>query len=218
MCPGRWVAPLYWHGACVVAVPRRGPAEPMQILRVRRQLRKLCTPAEIARSVPMEKRDMKVERALGSGIAGTAIVSLLVAMARAQGMDMSFELMLGTFAGLEPGELALTLGLALQLLAGSVLSLGYAWFFERVLHHGGIAAGLVLAVPHAVAAGLLLGLAPALHPLIPERLPEPGLFWANLGAAGVIAVFVLHLVFGAIVGAGYGHVKAERPWMRSARV
>jgi hypothetical protein len=161
---------------------------------------------------------MKVGRALGGGIVGTGAMSLLMAMARAKGMDVKLELMLGTFVGLEPGELALSLGIALQLLCGTLFALGYAWLFERVLHHGGMAAGLLLAIPHAVAAGLLLAVVPALHPLVPERLPAPGPFVASLGSAGVVALFVLHLAFGAIVGGIYGHVKAERPWGRSARI
>ncbi len=48
---------------------------------------------------------------------------------------------------------------------------------------------------------------PVVHRLIPEQMPGPGFFLANHGTMGVVAFVVLHLVFGAVVGAMYaGHV------------
>ena len=37
-------------------------------------------------------------------------------------------------------------------------------------------------------------------------MPAPGAFMANLGMMGVGAFFMLHLIYGAIVGAMYGPV------------
>jgi len=36
--------------------------------------------------------------------------------------------------------------------------------------------------------------------------------------AGVVAFFAIHLLYGAIVGAGYGHVVAEREWAPAGRL
>jgi len=45
---------------------------------------------------------------------------------------------------------------------------------------------------------------PAVHPLIPEIMPAPGAFTANLGTMGIAAFVILHPLYGAIVGAMYG--------------
>jgi hypothetical protein len=47
---------------------------------------------------------------------------------------------------------------------------------------------------------------PIMHPLVPEMMPAPGAFMANLGMMGVGAFFMLDLIYGAIVGAMYGPV------------
>ena len=51
-----------------------------------------------------------------------------------------------------------------------------------------------------------MAMMPAMHPLIPEQMPAPGAFMANMGLMGVIAEIMLHLIYGAIVGAMYGPV------------
>jgi hypothetical protein len=70
--------------------------------------------------------------------------------------------------------------------------------------------GAAFGLAHAVIAGLGMGIVPAIHPMIPERMPAPGAFMANLGAIGIVAEFALHAVYGAIVGAMYGPVIGER--------
>lgn len=57
-------------------------------------------------------------------------------------------------------------------------------------------------------AGLFMAMVPAMHPLVPEQMPAPGPFMANLGAMGIIAEFVLHAVYGGIVGGVYGPVRS----------
>ena len=59
---------------------------------------------------------------------------------------------------------------------------------------------MLIAAGHTIVAGMFMGLVPHLHPTIPEQMPAPGFFMANLGAMGVIAEVVLHLMYGAIVG------------------
>ncbi len=159
------------------------------------------------------------KKAVLYGFLGAGVKSLLMAMARTRGMNVDVELMLGTWVWLRPRHETITLGIALYLFLGALFGALYGWLFERVLHHGGMAAGILLAIPHTVLTGLLMALVPALHPHVPELLPAPGAYLSSFGPAGVIALLVLHLVFGAIVGGGYGHVCGERSWWpRSARV
>lgn len=159
---------------------------------------------------------MRPGKAILFGVLGAAAISLLTAALRGMGVPLSIELILGTLTGLQPGGAAFGVGLLLHLMMGGLFGLLYGYLFERVWVHGGAPTGMLLAVVHASLIGILIGFTP-LHPMVPERLPDPGPYFANLGAVGVLAFFGAHLVYGAIVGAGYGHVAAERQWAPTGR-
>lgn len=160
---------------------------------------------------------MKWNKALGYGVLGAAAMSIVMGLARSMGMHVQLELMLGTMLGIAPeGSNAFVVGLVMHLMMGAAFGATYAWLFERVIHHGGVAAGALVGLPHAIVAGLFMAMIPAVHPFIPESMPAPGAFMSNLGAMGVMAELMLHVMFGAIVGAGYGHVQAERSWRGAA--
>jgi hypothetical protein len=155
---------------------------------------------------------MRARRAIGYGVLGAASISVVSAGLRALGIPIRLELLLGTAMGLQPGPAAFVVGLALHLAIGGAFGLLYGWLFERVWNHGGASTGMILAVVHAALIGMAVGLTPQFHPLVPERLPDPGPFFANGGTLGVLAFFGVHVLYGAIVGHGYGHVDAERDW------
>ncbi|HVH45254.1 MAG TPA: hypothetical protein VM925_23035 [Labilithrix sp.] len=161
---------------------------------------------------------MRPGRAILFGVLGAVAISLLTAALRATGVPLSIEILLGTLTGLAPGGAAFGLGLMIHLMMGGLFGLLYGYLFERVWDHGGATTGMLLAVIHASLIGIIIGLTPQFHPLVPERLADPGPFFANLGVIGVLAFFGAHLVYGAIVGAGYGHVEAERQWAPSGRL
>lgn len=157
---------------------------------------------------------MKLGTAFVAGVVGGAAMSLLMWMARTM-MDMpaNLEMMLGTMLGMMPGPTAWLIGLVMHLLISGLIALIYAWGFERVTHRAGWLVGAGFGVLHAIIAGLVMGMMPAMHPLMPEQMPPPGAYMSNLGAMGVIAEFMLHIVYGAIVGAIYRPVvhPAGRP-------
>lgn len=161
---------------------------------------------------------MRPGKAILFGVIGAASISVLSAILRAAGMPLSIEIYLGTLTGLPAGAFAFGLGLVLHLLLGGLFGLLYGALFERVWNHGGAPTGMLLSVLHAGLIGMLLGLTPHVHPLVPERLVDPGPYFAHLGVPGVLAFFFVHLVYGAIVGAGYGHVSAERQWAPTGRL
>jgi hypothetical protein len=161
---------------------------------------------------------MRSGRALLFGILGAASISLLTGIMRGIGMPLSIEILLGTLPGLAPGPAAFGLGLLMHLAMGGIFGLLYGWLFERVWDHGGAPTGMLLAVIHAALIGILIGLTPQFHPAVPERLADPGPYFANLGSLGVITFFATHLVYGIIMGAGYGHVAAERQWAPTGRL
>lgn len=161
---------------------------------------------------------MKPARAIVFGIVGAGAISVLEAVLRALGLPINMELILGTVFVSAPGPLAFVVGLAVHLTIGAAFGLLYGYLFEQVWDHGGASTGMILGVIHAALIGMLIGLTPQIHPRIPGVLPDPGPFFANLGVAGVLAFFALHLVYGAVVGAGYGHVPSEHEWAPEGRL
>jgi Na+(H+)/acetate symporter ActP len=155
---------------------------------------------------------MRVRRAFAYGVLGAAAISLVSVGLRALGLPIRLEILLGTSVGLQPNLASFMLGLAMHLAIGGAFGLLYGWLFERVWNHGGASTGMILGVIHAALIGMAVGLTPQFHPLVPERLPDPGPFFANSGTLGVLAFFGAHILYGAIVGHGYGHVAAEHDW------
>lgn len=157
---------------------------------------------------------MRVIQAFLAGVVGGATMSLITALARTMGMPVNWELILGTFFGAPPSRTAWLTGLILFLVLSGLIALLYAIGFEHVTRRAGWSVGLVFSFVHTLVAGTLVGLVPALHPLVPESLPAPGAFMANLGTLG-IGIFVLsHLIYGAIVGTLYAPLHYESARMR----
>ena len=161
---------------------------------------------------------MQVRRAILFGVLGAGAISAASVVLRTVGIPIRLELILGTGFGTPEGPAAFVLGLAMHLAIGGAFGLLFGWLFETVWAHGGAFTGMILATLHATLVGMAVGLTPQFHPLIPERMADPGPFFANIGTAGVVSFFAIHLLYGAIVGAGYGHVAAERQWAPAGRL
>lgn len=153
---------------------------------------------------------MKTGKAFLAGVVGGAVMSAVMWMARTlMGMDVKLELMLGTMF-MEPGTAAWVVGFVMHLVISGLIALAYAWAFENVLHRAGAGAGALVSVVHILIGGLFMGMMPAMHPLVPEMMPGPGFFMLNLGVTGLVAFVMLHVIYGAIVGAMYGPVLHPR--------
>ena len=135
-------------------------------------------------------------------------MSLGLAMGRAMGMSAaSLEMMLGTMV-LQPGTGAFALGMMMHLIISGLIALVYAWAFEHVTHRANALIGAGFGVIHGVIGGMVMGMVPMMHPLIPEMMPAPGAFMSSTGMMGVVAEIVLHIIYGAVVGAVYRPVRA----------
>ncbi len=153
---------------------------------------------------------MKVGKALIAGIVGGVAMTLLAWLARQMGIGMDAEMMLGTMVS-SPGNAAWLIGFAMHMMLSVAIAFIYAWGFERVTHRAGVVVGLGFAVIHVILAGMVMGIIPAMHPMIPEQMPAPGAFMANMGTTFVALFVIEHLMYGAIVGAMYGPVVSARP-------
>jgi hypothetical protein len=153
---------------------------------------------------------MKVGRAVAAGLVGGVSMTILAWVVRQIGIDMNPEMMFGTMVS-PAGMAAWLAGFAMHVILSVLIALLYAWGFEHVVHRSGLVAGLGFSLIHLVVAGAVMAMLPAIHPAIPEKMPAPGAFMANMGGT-FVALFVLeHLLYGGIVGAMYGPVATRRP-------
>jgi hypothetical protein len=164
------------------------------------------------------KPRIRFDRALLFGLLGALCISLVSVLLRLVGVPVRLELILGSAFGIRPGPEAFALGLAVHLAIGMGFGALYGFLFERVWSHGGAATGMIFGVMHAALIGMFVGLTPQFHPFVPSVIPDPGPYFANAGAAGVISFFALHVLYGFVVGAGYGHVAAEHQWAPEGRL
>lgn len=153
---------------------------------------------------------MNIKRAFFAGVNAAFIVTVLMAVGRAAGLDANFEMLLGTFFGGRPGAGTWFLGFLEHLVAGGLLGIGYIFVMRRLLHRVDWRVGAGIGVLHAVVAGFLLSQILRLHPLVPNELAQPGMYLSNIGTIGVIAFFLVHAIFGGFIGGMYGEVEQVR--------
>src|SRR6185436_19739301 len=148
----------------------------------------------LTRRRPAEHREEDVVhsgRAFMAGVVGALAMSLVMACLRAAGIALHIESDLAALIGTR----VWLAGLAAHLLIGGTLGVAYGVFFELVVHDSGVGPGVFLGACNTVFAGFAWA-----------AIGGPGRFWSNLGPEGVIALFIAHMTFGAVVGSAY---KAE---------
>jgi hypothetical protein len=151
---------------------------------------------------------------LAGGLVGTVILTSGLRVSQELGWTrMDLPLLLGTMFTADRSR-ANVLGYALHFLNGLLFSLAYAAIFAAV-GRGGWDLGLALGAAHALFAGggLVTVVLPALHPRMGTHwtdaeespiLESPGFMLHNYGRTTAAVTFVVHLAYGAIVGAFAG--------------
>jgi hypothetical protein len=149
--------------------------------------------------------------ALAGGLVGTIVLTSGSLLAQHLGWTrMDIPLLLGTIFSQERSR-ASAIGYAIHFVNGLVFALAYGLVFEATGRAGWLF-GLLLGAVHGVFAGggLLNVLLPAVHPRMGKPwtdarstpvLEPPGFLLSNYGRGTLVATFVLHLAYGAIVGA-----------------
>lgn len=131
---------------------------------------------------------MHTGRAFVAGIAGALVMTAIMIGFQSFGIRMGIEARLAAVLGLR----VWVAGFAVHVLIGGALGLAYAYVFEHVLHQSGIGVGLMLGAFNTIFAGFVWA-----------ALGGPGAFWDAAGPQGIIALFVSHLAYGAVVGGVY---------------
>lgn len=152
---------------------------------------------------------MHVREALVSGIGAGVAMAVATWLAKQVAPCTDMPMIWGTML-LPAGYEAWLLGLVIDLIVAAAIGLLYALAFEHVTHHAGAWSGVLVSLIHSVVAGIALGLLARVHPRIPEAIPAPGWFALGYGIWGLIALFAVHAVYGAFVGATYGAVDLQR--------
>lgn len=131
---------------------------------------------------------MNTGRAFVAGIVAAAIVSGVILLLRTTGLSLDVHTQL---AGLF-GASSWIVGLAIYLVIGGALALVYAAFFEWALHQAGVGPGILVGAWHTILAGFAWA-----------TTSDPGRFWVHFGAGGIAALFLVHFVYGGVVGGLY---------------
>ncbi len=146
--------------------------------------------------------------AILAGLSGGAVMAVILYMGIAmmpQQMKMNLFMMLGS--------MVLPVGVG-AFLMGAMVHAGMSVVFGLI--HGGVFAaldidsawaawGLLFGVAHWAVVGMALGMMPMMHPRMRSgEIDEPGFYALRYPPMTAMGFLMLHLVFGAIVGALYG--------------
>ena len=143
-------------------------------------------------------------RSFFAGVTGGLVMTGLMYLGRVMGLtSMNMEMMWGTLLTQSLAGGTWFLGFLAHLIVSGAIGMLYGAGFEYWIGRSDGWVGFGFGIIHAVVGGFLLGVMPAMHPAMPDLVPAPGIFAAYYGAMTVFAFWVLHLVYGVIVGSLY---------------
>lgn len=164
---------------------------------------------------------------LGGIIGGTAMIAVLYPMLwlMPKEMKMNLLLMLGTMM-VPIGAMAYLVGLMMHAMMSVLFGVAHGALLASVdvdSAAAGVGLGILFGFGHALVTGAMFGVMPLMHPrmrplqpkLIPamaglaqvseeEALDPPGFFALNYPPLTVMGFFMLHIMFGIVVGVIYG--------------
>jgi uncharacterized membrane protein YagU involved in acid resistance len=146
---------------------------------------------------------MNIIGAVVAGLAGTAVISMLMAMGPRIGMPkMAIWEMLGTMFSKE-GNLAL--GWIIHFMMGVIFAIIYAALWAAGIGSATLVSGIVFGVVHFLIAGLVMGGMPMMHAGIKAgTVQAPGVLMLNAGVMGLMGGLIGHAVYGLVVALVYG--------------
>ncbi len=154
--------------------------------------------------------EFEIGKAVLGGVIGTLAMTMVMYMgSMMMGLKMDMPMTLGTMV-LPKGTGAWVLGMMLHLMMGTVFFIIYAALFQAFgIRSGVVGWSAVFGVVHAVMAGAVFGMMPAMHPRMAvaggngEKVPAPGYFGLKLGTMAPVAIVAVHVVFGLVGGVLY---------------
>lgn len=147
---------------------------------------------------------MNVIGAIVAGLAGTVVMSMLMAMAPAMGMPkMDIVGMLGSMFSKDGNP---TLGWMMHLMMGIVFGIVYALLWSQGVGSATLVGGLIFGVVHWLIVGLMMGGVPMMHAGVKAgTMQAPGVYMMkNGGMMAFVGGLMGHLLFGVVVALVYG--------------
>ncbi len=145
--------------------------------------------------------------AILAGLIAGAIMEGPVYLQKALGWDVKQDIFRtwGTLLR-RHGAGAYVAGFLFHQVLAAAIALIYAGFFNAIGAGDNLWLwGLVGGAIHYALAGVVVGMLPAIHPAIPERIPAQGAYYKNYGPLDVATFLAGHLTFGLLVGILYGY-------------
>lgn len=149
---------------------------------------------------------MNVIAAAIAGLVGTAVISIIMAVAPRMGMPkMAIWEMLGSMFN-PHGSVAL--GWAVHFMMGVIFAIVYAALWTAGLGSASLASGALFGVVHWLIVGLMMGVMPMMHAGIRAgTVPTPGVYMLrNDGLMAFMGGLVGHVVYGLVVASVYAGI------------
>ena len=106
---------------------------------------------------------------------------------------------LGTLIYSADNPLAMSAGFLIFMAVAALSVFGYTMIFRSARRSGPLL-GMCLGLIHYAISGILIGMLPRIHPLIPALISPPGFFLAASGLSDFMGFLLGHLAYGALVG------------------
>lgn len=147
---------------------------------------------------------MNAVGAIVAGLAGTVVMSLVMAMAPLMGMPkMDIVGMLGSMFSKE-GNTAL--GWVMHVMMGIVFAIVYAVLWSFKIGAATLVFGLVFGIVHWLIVGLMMAVVPMMHAGIKAgTVQAPGVYMiSNGGIMAFMGGLIGHAIYGLVVALVYG--------------
>ena len=139
-------------------------------------------------------------RAFGYGVLGALLMTVLMALMRWVGLTaFNFPAFLGSMLTQDFSAATWVAGFVWHLINGGIFGLVYGAVFKAT-GRANAGRGTVIGFIHWLAFSAVMAFSPAIHPLIPSEIAEPGFFAINYGFLTAVGTLALHLIFGYVVG------------------
>jgi hypothetical protein len=141
--------------------------------------------------------------AIIAGLAGTVVMSIIMALAPRMGMpEMDIVGMLSSMFGVPPNRM---LGWIMHLMMGVVFAILYALLWNLSIGIPGTSSGALFGAVHWIASGIIMGLVPMVHVGVKSgEVISPGVFMMNNdGVMAFMGGLIGHIAFGLVVGLVY---------------
>ncbi len=136
-----------------------------------------------------------------AGVIGAGLIAAILAAVIGMGLHvLDFSMMWGTLVGLPVGAAGWIIGFCIHLVVGGLFGLLYLAIFKAFSGAGALR-GASIGFVQAVVTGVIIALLPLVDTAFEHGLlHNPGAYFSQVGVAGILVYFGIHLLYGGVVG------------------